>query len=201
MQLPGEPDTVFIKHKVVKNDNVAKLSRKYDVPEDSIFRANDINSHTILHVNDELLIPVVKTENEPKRDDNLITRNLAPRDRLVRKALEHEGLRRIRGGTSLSRGVDCSGFTMRIYKMFGVTFPHSASEQSRMGIKVERKNLLPGDLVFFSSPENKKRISHVGIYIGDGNVLHVSTISRRVKKDNLSSDYFSKHYITARRYL
>jgi len=201
VQLPGEPDIVYVKHKVIKDDTISKLSRKYDTSEEAIFRANNINRHTILNINDELLIPVVKTGKEPKEDDNLISRNLAPRDRLIRKALEYEGLRRIRGGSSLSRGVDCSGFTMKIYKLFGVTLPHSAREQARMGKKVDRKNLLPGDLIFFSSPENRKRISHVGFYIGGGYVLHVSSISRRVKKDKLSSDYFSKHYITARRYL
>lgn len=201
VKIPGESDSVYIKHRIIKNDNVSKLARKYDVPEDAIFRANNITNSTILSINDELLIPVVKTEIVRKQDKNLISRNLAKRDRLVRKALEYEGLKRIRGGASLSRGVDCSGFTMRIYKMFGVTLPHSSREQARMGEKVDRKRLLPGDLIFFSSPENRKRISHVGIYIGGGSVLHVSTYSRRVKKDQLSSNYFSKHYITARRYL
>ena len=210
VKLPDKPAIIeesftgIIEHIVVKNDTVSRMARKYKVSEDAIFKANKIDRHTILDIDDIIIIPCnPKSESKleiPKKDDGLINRKLAKRDKLIRKALEYEGLKRRKGGSSLSKGVDCSGFTMRIFEKFGVKLPHSSREQALMGMKVKIEYLIPGDLVFFSASKKSKRINHVGIYIGDGYILHVSTISHRVKKDRLSSDYFSKHYVTARRY-
>jgi cell wall-associated NlpC family hydrolase len=65
---------------------------------------------------------------------------------------------------------DCSGLTQYSYRSAGVELPHSSRQQSEMGTPVDRANLLPGDLVFFYEP-----VSHVGIYIGDGQMVHAGT--------------------------
>jgi cell wall-associated NlpC family hydrolase len=70
---------------------------------------------------------------------------------------------------------DCSGLTMYAYAAAGITLPHSALAQSRMGVAVSRADLQPGDLVFFYSP-----VSHVGIYIGNGQMVHASVTGRPV---------------------
>src|SRR3954470_5471643 len=71
---------------------------------------------------------------------------------------------------------DCSGLTQFAYRAAGIALPHSSSMQSRMGTPVARANLQPGDLVFFYSP-----VSHVGIYIGNGLMVHAPTRGSVVK--------------------
>jgi peptidoglycan DL-endopeptidase CwlO len=76
---------------------------------------------------------------------------------------------------------DCSGLTMMAWRQAGVSLPHSSSQQFAVGRRVARSDLQPGDLVFFYSP-----ISHVGIYVGNGNMIHAPNPSERVKIDPIS---------------
>ena len=71
---------------------------------------------------------------------------------------------------------DCSGLTMRSYQAAGVSLPHSSAAQSRMGKKVSLSSLKPGDLLFFGRP-----VSHVGIYLGGGKMVHAPRSGSRVK--------------------
>jgi cell wall-associated NlpC family hydrolase len=70
---------------------------------------------------------------------------------------------------------DCSGLTQYAYRAAGIELPHSSRSQSTMGTQVSRSELLPGDLVFFYTP-----ISHVGLYIGDGMMVHARTFGSPV---------------------
>ncbi|HEV7212006.1 MAG TPA: C40 family peptidase [Blastococcus sp.] len=76
---------------------------------------------------------------------------------------------------------DCSGLAMYAFKAAGISLPHSAAMQSRMGTPVSRANLQPGDLVFFYSP-----VSHVGIYIGHGQIVHAPTTGDVVKVSDIN---------------
>lgn len=116
---------------------------------------------------------------------------------LYDEATNYLGLKYVWGGASLTKGADCSGFTQQIYKKFGVSLPHKASYQAKMGTKINSKSdLQAGDLVFFGSKNN---ITHVGIYGGDGKFIEsphtgasvrVSKLSSR--KDFVSGSRFSK---------
>lgn len=116
---------------------------------------------------------------------------------LYDEATNYLGLKYVWGGNSLTSGADCSGFTQQIYKKFGVSLPHHAADQAKMGTKItSKKNLQAGDLVFFGSKNN---ITHVGIYGGDGKFIEsphtgasvrVSKLSSR--KDFVSGSRFSK---------
>lgn len=192
------PEPKSIQHVVKKGDTVSKIADKYHVAQSTIFDANGISKRTVLRVGQKLRIPM-DGKVERRQDDKLISRNLSTRDLLVRKALEFKGLRYMYGGANLSSGVDCSGFTMKIYEKFGINLPHSSSAQSGMGKSVSRDALLPGDLIFFNCTGS--HIDHVGIYIGNGQVIHASTSLRRIQVDSLSSDYFNRHYVSARRFL
>jgi cell wall-associated NlpC family hydrolase len=77
---------------------------------------------------------------------------------------------------------DCSGLTQYAYSAAGVSLPHSSSSQSRMGKAVSRSELKPGDLLFFYSP-----VSHVGMYIGNGQMVHASTSGQPVKVAGIDS--------------
>ncbi len=79
----------------------------------------------------------------------------------------------VHGGTSLTKGADCSGFTQSVFKHFGIKLPRTASSQAKVGKKVSFSELEPGDLVFYSN--GGSRISHVAIYIGNGKIVHAQT--------------------------
>lgn len=101
-------------------------------------------------------------------------------------------------GGSTPKGFDCSGLTMYVYKKYGVNLSHSATAQSKVGTKVERANLQPGDLVFFKNYRTNTGIGHVGIYIGNNKFVHASTEKTGVITSTLSGSY-STRYVTARR--
>lgn len=75
------------------------------------------------------------------------------------------------GGTSLTKGADCSGFTMSVYANYGVSLPHSSAAQSKYGTKVSLSELQPGDLVFYGG----SRIHHVAMYVGNGQIVHAQS--------------------------
>ena len=71
-----------------------------------------------------------------------------------------------RGGTSPRSGFDCSGFVQWVFEQHGLNLARTTREQKRQGRRVKKKALRPADLVFFSSPKSRGRVSHVGIYLG-----------------------------------
>ncbi|WP_162875106.1 C40 family peptidase, partial [Enterobacter cloacae] len=71
-----------------------------------------------------------------------------------------------------SYGYDCSGFAYSMYASQGITIPRDASDQALAGTEAASNQLRPGDLLFFAYEEGKGRIHHVGIYIGDGKMIH-----------------------------
>jgi cell wall-associated NlpC family hydrolase len=83
---------------------------------------------------------------------------------------------------------DCSGLTQFAYAAAGISLPHSSRMQSQMGQQVSRDQLQPGDLVFFYSP-----VSHVGIYIGNGQMVHAPTSGDVVKVASVDSMYGFSH--------
>jgi len=112
-------------------------------------------------------------------DDRDLLKNLPlpnPRAaRAIQFALAQLGDRYV-WGASGPDGFDCSGLTMAAWRQAGVSLPHSSAQQYYSGDKIPRSELQPGDLVYFYSP-----ISHVGIYIGNGKMVHAPNPSRRVE--------------------
>jgi cell wall-associated NlpC family hydrolase len=106
------------------------------------------------------------------------------------------------GGTNLSRGVDCSGFVYSVYNHFGIHLDRSSISMGSDGVRVSKANLQMGDLVLFdTSGANNGHISHVGIYIGNGQFIHSSSSKRQwgVSISSLGEAYYQRTYVTARR--
>lgn len=103
----------------------------------------------------------------------------ALRNAVVAFALQYVGYPYVYGGSSLTNGTDCSGFTMSVYANFGYSLPHSSSSQSGCGTRVSLDSLLPGDLLFYTNGGSS--IGHVALYIGNGQVVHASTPSTGIK--------------------
>ncbi len=93
---------------------------------------------------------------------------------LVNFALQFIGGRYVWGGESLTNGVDCSGFTMKIYEQFGYKLPHYSVSQSSCGTRINIADAKPGDLFFYFN-DSLGRIDHVAIYIGNGQIVHAAS--------------------------
>jgi len=94
------------------------------------------------------------------------------------------------GGSSL-KGIDCSSFVQKIYRIFDITLPRNAREQSKVGISVTREKLTEGDLVFFHTNHS---LGHVGIYIGNNEFVHASSKGKVIRVDNLDAPYYQKRF-------
>lgn len=114
----------------------------------------------------------------------------------VRKSKTFIGIDYVYGGAS-SKGFDCSGFTMYVMKQFGVSLPHGATAQYAYGTAVNKADLKEGDLVFFKTTDAP--ISHVGIYIGNGQFIHASSAKDEVIISSLKT--YGGKYVGARRVL
>ncbi|MBO6149203.1 MAG: C40 family peptidase, partial [Lachnospiraceae bacterium] len=99
---------------------------------------------------------------------------------VARYALQFVGNPYVYGGTSLTNGADCSGFVMSVYKNFGISLPHSSGGDRGVGSAVQGglANAQAGDIVCYSG--------HVGIYIGNGQIVHASTRKTGIKVSNAS---------------
>lgn len=117
-------------------------------------------------------------------------------DALISSAKDLLGTRYVWGGTSRG-GFDCSGFVGYVMRKAGVSLPRTSAAQAKVGTYVPRSSLQKGDLVFFNT--RGSRISHVGIYIGNGNFIHASSGGGRVRIDALSKAYYNTRFVTARR--
>lgn len=114
---------------------------------------------------------------------------------VVSYALQYVGNRYVYGGSSLTKGTDCSGFTMSVYKNFGYGLPHNAYSQLKKTKKVSIKKIKPGDLIFYGS--SKRSCSHVALYIGNGKVVHASSSTTGI----IVSDYKYRKYVGVGRVL
>jgi cell wall-associated NlpC family hydrolase len=120
---------------------------------------------------------------------------------VVQAGLEAIGTPYVWGGDDPEDGFDCSGLTQFVYReIVGVELPRTAREQRRTGSGVSKKELKPGDLVFFSTMR-RRGVSHVGIYIGQNQFVHAPTRGAKVRVDSLDNKYWSRHYVAARRYI
>ena len=115
--------------------------------------------------------------------------------RMIDSAHKYLGTPYAMGGTG-NGSFDCSGFTMRMFQMYGVSLPRTADIQYGAGVKVPFGEEMPGDLVFFET--YLPGPSHVGIYIGDGKFIHASS-SKGVTVSRLSQPYYAARYLGARR--
>ena len=103
-------------------------------------------------------------------------------------------------GAAGPNSFDCSGFTQYVYAHFGKSIPRSSASQYASCSKISKSSLQPGDLVFFSNSSSGGSVGHVGIYIGDGQMVHAANRKSGVCVASINSSYYSQHYIGSGRY-
>lgn len=121
-------------------------------------------------------------------------------DDIIGYAKKYMGVKYVWGG-STPKGFDCSGFVKYVYNHFGITLNRNSAAQAKNGTKVKKADLQPGDLVFFDTNGGLNGINHVGIYIGGGKMIHSSSYYGGVVITDISSGFYAKCYMTARRVL
>jgi cell wall-associated NlpC family hydrolase len=137
----------------------------------------------------------------PHLKENQKIKNFRPASKttIVKTAKKFLGKRYVYGANS-KYAVDCSSFVQQVYKKNKKKLPRTSRQQSRIGKPIPKRELKPGDLVFFSSVRTKG-VAHVGIYIGSGKFIHASSAKKKVVITSLSKRYYKNHFKGARRVL
>jgi cell wall-associated NlpC family hydrolase len=124
------------------------------------------------------------------------------RHALIGLAMKLRDIRYVRGGHDPSTGFDCSGFVRYVFAhAVGLELPTNSASQFVAGLAVKRADMRPGDLVFFRTAGRggRGRISHVGIYIDNGQFIHSPSRGKTVRVDNLQEAYWAKRFAGAKR--
>jgi cell wall-associated NlpC family hydrolase len=129
---------------------------------------------------------------------DLAGRAVSSAQELVMQAMGLIGIRYTFGGRNPDTGFDCSGLVRYVFNhVTGRSLPHNSFDMARMGTRVEKAALEPGDLVFFNT--RGRRYSHVGIYVGDGRFIHAPSAGGRVHIVNMADRYWVSRFNGARR--
>ena len=119
---------------------------------------------------------------------------------IVDTAKKFTGLPYLWAGTS-GFGFDCSGFTHSVYKQHGISIPRDSTVQAVNGTAVSKKNLQPGDLMFFAHNKGKGQVHHVSMYIGNGLMIHSPNPKKSVEIVSINIESYKSEFSGARRYL
>lgn len=208
-------------YKVKKGDTLASISKKTGVSVREITELNHVKSKSLRVGQKLVLAralpvalpqPVLEENEDLLGEDEEITGADAPNNALLEAQATEELLGKwgsvnerklfikvatgflgapYRFGGATVRGIDCSAFVRKMYELFDISLPRTASEQSHVGVPVDRTQLVEGDLVFFRT---RKQIGHVGIYIGNNEFVHASYRGKSVRIDSLDQPYFQQRF-------
>lgn len=204
---------------IKKGDTLWQIALTYGVSLDELLEVNPGLNQDKLMIDQQINLPLASAVKEPdsssavealenqdnptdtetpavSRGGGRTTSLSCTADEFVEYAEELLGVPYAYGGAS-PEGFDCSGFTQYVAAHFGGDLPHSSYEQYSYGISIEKEALQPGDLVFFGTSGDSKKIGHVGIYIGDGKFIHAPQAGGTVEISNLSNVYFDQYYYGA----
>lgn len=177
----------YVKNYIEKQENKKELKKGVDM--DSMM--DNLDNWICVKVDDEKLFVskdfvdisfklerAVKAEEVKEDKENGIT---SVRASMVEFAKQYLGNSYVYGGTSLTNGIDCSGYTMRIYQNFGYSIPRTSGAQAQASATINSSDARPGDLFFYG---NNGTVNHVAMYIGGGQVIHASNRRTGIKISN-----------------
>ena len=154
---------------------------------------SDSQNQNVTQVTEEKHIPsYMKPNSIPKE----YLMKIETTNNILDMAQQFMGVPYVWGGSS-PNGFDCSGFVQYVYRNNGINLSRTADYQALEGEPVDKEDLQPGDLIFFAG--DYVNVSHVGIYVGDGKMIHASSSKGQIAYDDLSNSYRVAHYHSARR--
>jgi LysM repeat protein len=188
-------------HVVRKGETLSSIARRHGMAVEDLKRINDLTGSR-LRIGQRLALASPEPDPSPlllpgdASEDEVIGLATVASSELEQVAFNYLSTPYRFGGNS-SKGIDCSAFVQKVFREVDVNLPRSAREQFREGEEVGRDDLQPGDLLFFRT--YAKYPSHVGIYLGDGKMIHASSRSRRVVVTDIDFPYYRKRFIGAKR--
>lgn len=144
---------------------------------------------------DNNLIEIIRGKNHVSR--GLVSRRTDSVNKVIKKAHNELGKPYVYGDVG-KRGYDCSGLVYSVYsRELGIELPRTSYSLIDIGSNINKEDLVPGDILLFNTTGHK--VSHAGIYIGEGNMIHASSGEGKVTISTIDSGYFNSRYVTARR--
>lgn len=133
---------------------------------------------------------------DTQENKNPIEFSAKPSNRIIQTAKEFLGSTYAFGKT-MRHTLDCSSFTQQVFQQLGILLPRSTQQQAFFGMKIGMNELKAGDLLFFRTYRSSP--SHVGIYVGDGKMIHASYLAQKVQYDSIYKGYYKSRFLFARR--
>lgn len=194
-------------YKIKINGKEAYIAKRLisDTKQQTTNRSSEPRQEATTTVNTQKKENTVVTETKKEvtaEVKNEVTNNVpssSTGDQMAQMAKSYVGYKYVYGGASPSTGFDCSGLVYYICGQLGYSVNRTADYQVNNGVPVEKSNLQPGDLVFFTNYKTNQGIGHVGIYIGNNQFVHASTATTGVITSSLNEATYVKRYVTARR--
>ena len=183
---------------VKPGDTLYKVAQTHNMEPAELLELNKLSSTTI-QVGQKLKVSgAAATAPTVARPNTATSANGSGNNAVIRTAASRFlNIRYVLGGTS-ARGIDCSGYTQAVFKQLGVNLPRTARSQYGVGTPVARGQLRSGDLVFFNTLGG---VSHVGIYLGNGEFANANSYQGRTVIEKMTSAYWASRYVGARRVL
>lgn len=173
IMLKQEPQVEAVDVRQLDKDEVVRLGNVVDEYAEIMHDDTIVGYIELKYIDINKPEPEPTPEPEPVAEPAPVQTNSNKGEEVVKFALKHVGNPYVYGGTSLTNGTDCSGFTSSVYKNFGVSIQRSSrSQYASNGKPVSKANLQPGDLVFYGYNGS---VSHAAIYMGNNKIVHAST--------------------------
>lgn len=195
---------------VRKGDTISKIAKKFNIDPDELKDLNLLETDDLKTGQKLLLEPESEAEIEKIQNaENLAEEikqlsesdemsNMDVKERLILFSKKLLDIPYRFGGNSIM-GIDCSAFVKKVYGLIGIDLPRSARLQFKEGEPIDKESLTIGDLVFFRTYASFP--SHVGIYLGNNLFIHASSKDRKVSISSLTTPYYVKRFIGAKRFL
>jgi len=174
-------------------DTIASVASDHHITISKLKKTNTLSSKQVLTAGSKLKIP---DQSIPLSQILALVNSAGP---TLKEARKHLGKKYVWAANG-PKTFDCSGFTSYVYRKMGIKIPRVSKNQGKVGLKVARKELRKGDLVFFDTSRRRRGyINHVGIYIGNHKFIHASSSRRRVIISNLDKKFYKARFKWGRR--
>ena len=177
---------------MMEKDKIDNLNLKNSQSEKEISEIGDVGIKSL----ETNLNTDIKFINNQKNKKTLLNNLL---NKIVKESNTYLGTPYLWGGTTRN-GIDCSAFVKNVYLSVGIKLPRVSQNQAKVGKTITLDKIRKGDLIFFETDKNRPNtVSHVGIYLGSGNLIHASSKNKKVVIVPLNQGYFLSKIVIIKR--